>query len=92
MESQKLAENCSFYQGLSFVLPGKDTVCHGMGCTVIGAVIEMNSTRGFTIADGSNTNCSFLVVIICESVLCAQQGLKPGMVLPFCSVSFYSGS
>lgn len=41
--SQKLVETCSFYGGLGFVLPGKDAGCHGMGCTVTGAVLEMNS-------------------------------------------------
>lgn len=37
--------------------------------------------RGFTIADDSTPNCPPLVVITCESVLCAQQDLKLGLIL-----------
>lgn len=39
--------------------------------------------RGFTIADDSTLNCPLPVVITCESVLCAQQGLKLHLVLAF---------
>lgn len=37
----------------------------------------------FTTADDSTPNCPLLVVITCESVLCAQHGLKLGLVLAF---------
>lgn len=44
--TRALVETCSFSWGLGFVLLGKDAGWHRMGCTVMGAVTEMNSTEG----------------------------------------------
>lgn len=46
---QKLVETCSFTGGWVFVMPGKDTGCHGMESTGTGAVTGMNSAERFTL-------------------------------------------